>query len=645
MLAEVLAHLRSKGARWTLRVCGEGPQRGALEQRIREYGLDDAVHFEGYVEHGDRLLHHYRHADALVVPSRSEGVPQTIIEALALGLPVVCSDVGGTRATFGESVALVRPGDAGAIAECLYPPRARSRGAAAHGRRGPRHRRPPHDGGRGGKARRVSQSRGGMTPPRPLGRSIADAFAAQAVSATFTLVTAVVTMRVLGPHEYGVLAIVFGFATVAALLCDLGLSMAAARFAAERFESPGAVARVARDALAVKVVLAVIVATAIVALSDPIARALGAGGGVWALRLMAAAAGAQAIFASAIGTLNAVRRTRVSLAAVCAESVVESLGTGVAVLLAGTAAAAAAGRLTGYTAGALVSVVLMARALGLRRPGPRVVTTRALLGYAGAIAVVEGAFVVFTRIDSVLLGPLAGPTAAGQFDAVVRIATLLQYPGLAVAIALAPRFAGRVAAGDRALLGRTLGRLLLLQAALVIPVAVWFGSAAQLGLGGGYAACGVIALAMSPYLLLWGLAPILTMTASYAGLARRRVGAALVTVTVNVVLDLATDPAIRCRRGRDRDRRRFRRLRRHPRAPLPDDRPRAAERAPGGSLRRRDRGRRGRGLGCEHAAGSARAPAVGRGDAVRRPRVWTGRPPGHHCVDRPRAPCREGAVM
>lgn len=381
-----------------------------------------------------------------------------------------------------------------------------------------------------------------MTPPRPLGRSIADAFAAQAVSATFTLVTAVVTMRVLGPHEYGVLAIVFGFATVAALLCDLGLSMAAARFAAERFESPGAVARVARDALAVKVVLAVIVATAIVALSDPIARALGAGGGVWALRLMAAAAGAQAIFASAIGTLNAVRRTRVSLAAVCAESVVESLGTGVAVLLAGTAAAAAAGRLTGYTAGALVSVVLMARALGLRRPGPRVVTTRALLGYAGAIAVVEGAFVVFTRIDSVLLGPLAGPTAAGQFDAVVRIATLLQYPGLAVAIALAPRFAGRVAAGDRALLGRTLGRLLLLQAALVIPVAVWFGSAAQLGLGGGYAACGVIALAMSPYLLLWGLAPILTMTASYAGLARRRVGAALVTVAVNVVLDLALIP-------------------------------------------------------------------------------------------------------
>ncbi|MGH3073305.1 MAG: polysaccharide biosynthesis C-terminal domain-containing protein, partial [Gaiellales bacterium] len=76
----------------------------------------------------------------------------------------------------------------------------------------------------------------------------------------------------------------------------------------------------------------------------------------------------------------------------------------------------------------------------------------------------------------------------------------------------------------------------------MIPVAIWFGPAAQLGLGHGYAACGVVALAMSPYLLLWGLAPILTMTASYAGLARRRVGAALLTVTVNVVLDLALIP-------------------------------------------------------------------------------------------------------
>ncbi len=383
-----------------------------------------------------------------------------------------------------------------------------------------------------------------MTAGRPLHRRAGDVVAAQAVSAAFTLVTAVVTMRVLGPHEYGVYAIVFGFASIAALLCDLGLSMSAARFAAERVESRGAVARVARDALGLKIGLSAVVAVAIAILAVPIAHLLGASGGAWPLRLMATAAAAQAIFAGAIGTLNAVGRTRVSLVAVCVESVAESLGTGTAVLLAGTATAAAAGRLMGYAAGAAVSVVLMARALGLRRPGPRRVSPRDLLRYAGAIAVVQGAFVMFTRIDSVLLGPLAGPAAAGRFDAVVRIATLLQYPGLAIAIALAPRFAGTVTRADQALLGRALGRLLLLQAALVIPAAVWFGSAARLGLGSGYVACGPVAIAMSPYLLLWGLAPLLTMTVTYAGQAPGRIPAAVATVVVNVVLDLVLIPRL-----------------------------------------------------------------------------------------------------
>ncbi len=378
--------------------------------------------------------------------------------------------------------------------------------------------------------------------PPLLRRGIAEAFAAQAVSAGFTLVTAVVTMRLLGPHEYGVYAIVFGFATIAGLVCDLGLSMSAARFIAERFESRSAAARVARDALALKLVLSLVVAIAIVVESGPITHLLGAGAAAWPLRVMAVATAAQAIFASAIGTLNAVRRTRVSLAAVCVESLVESVATGAAVLLTGTATAAAAGRLAGYAAGALVAVVLMARTLGMQRPGPRVVSPRALLRYAGAVAVVEGAFVMFTRIDSVLLGPLAGPAAAGRFDAVVRIAGLMHYPGLAVAIALAPRFAGQVSGADRALLGRTLGYLVLLQSALVIPIAIWFGSAARFGLGGGYAACGTIALVMSPYLMLWGLAPLLTMTASYAGEARRRLPAAVATVIVNVVLDLILIP-------------------------------------------------------------------------------------------------------
>jgi glycosyltransferase involved in cell wall biosynthesis len=120
LLLDILARLRGDGMPWRLRVCGEGQLRGALEARARASGLQDAVVFDGYVPNGPELLHRYRHSDALIVPSRlGEGVPQTIVEALASGLPVVSSDVGGTKAAFGENVAFVAPGDVAAMAACV----------------------------------------------------------------------------------------------------------------------------------------------------------------------------------------------------------------------------------------------------------------------------------------------------------------------------------------------------------------------------------------------------------------------------------------------------------------------------------------------------------------------------------------------
>jgi glycosyltransferase involved in cell wall biosynthesis len=119
LLADVLARLREHGEPWRLRVCGEGPLREALETRLRRQGLDGAASFEGYVRHGVELLDRYRHADALVITSRSEGLPQTVVEAFAAGLPVVSSDVGGIRAAFGSAAATVPPGDARAAAACL----------------------------------------------------------------------------------------------------------------------------------------------------------------------------------------------------------------------------------------------------------------------------------------------------------------------------------------------------------------------------------------------------------------------------------------------------------------------------------------------------------------------------------------------
>jgi glycogen(starch) synthase len=76
----------------TLVVAGEGPCREQLESRVAEAGLDSAVRFLGHVAY-DRMPTIYRSADVLLLPSRAEGLPRTVLEALASGVPVVVSDL------------------------------------------------------------------------------------------------------------------------------------------------------------------------------------------------------------------------------------------------------------------------------------------------------------------------------------------------------------------------------------------------------------------------------------------------------------------------------------------------------------------------------------------------------------------------
>ncbi len=74
--------------------------------------------FAGSVAHG-RLGDWYRAADLTVLPSRSEGVPNVLLESLACGTPFVASRVGGVPALAPDPRALVPPGDAGALADAL----------------------------------------------------------------------------------------------------------------------------------------------------------------------------------------------------------------------------------------------------------------------------------------------------------------------------------------------------------------------------------------------------------------------------------------------------------------------------------------------------------------------------------------------
>lgn len=79
-----------------LYLCGEGPLREKLASLADEIGIADAVTFLGHVAY-DEMPAVYRHADAFVLPSRAEGVPRTVMEAMATDVPVVCSDLPQIR--------------------------------------------------------------------------------------------------------------------------------------------------------------------------------------------------------------------------------------------------------------------------------------------------------------------------------------------------------------------------------------------------------------------------------------------------------------------------------------------------------------------------------------------------------------------
>lgn len=119
-------------------LAGEGPLRGQLEERVRRLCLEQHVDLPGTREDLPALL---AAADAFVLPSRWEGLSIVLLEALALGVPTVTTDVpgSGTALLDGQEGWLVQPDDPAALARALVellddPRRARARGRAARAR-------------------------------------------------------------------------------------------------------------------------------------------------------------------------------------------------------------------------------------------------------------------------------------------------------------------------------------------------------------------------------------------------------------------------------------------------------------------------------------------------------------------------------
>lgn len=129
--------LRARGRRrpGTLVLLGDGPERGPLERRARDLGVGGAVRFAGATEDVAPWL---RAADAFVLPSRLEGLSVALLEAMACGLPVVATDVGGTGDAAGTGALLAPADDPAALARALslvLEDRARARALGAAARR------------------------------------------------------------------------------------------------------------------------------------------------------------------------------------------------------------------------------------------------------------------------------------------------------------------------------------------------------------------------------------------------------------------------------------------------------------------------------------------------------------------------------
>ncbi len=95
-----------------------GPEERALRKQMGTLGLHGAVHFAGYVL-DDTLAELYRRCRALVFPSLAEGFGLPIVEAMAAGAPVICSDRGAMAEVAGDAALTVEPTDAEALARAI----------------------------------------------------------------------------------------------------------------------------------------------------------------------------------------------------------------------------------------------------------------------------------------------------------------------------------------------------------------------------------------------------------------------------------------------------------------------------------------------------------------------------------------------
>jgi glycosyltransferase involved in cell wall biosynthesis len=120
LAVSAMAAIANQHPRLILVIAGDGPQRAALDAQVAAAGLAGRVVFAGRVAHED-IPAWYRSANLFVLPSEFDNSPNVALEAMASGLPVVATDVGGLRHYVrpGVNGELVPAGDAHALGAAI----------------------------------------------------------------------------------------------------------------------------------------------------------------------------------------------------------------------------------------------------------------------------------------------------------------------------------------------------------------------------------------------------------------------------------------------------------------------------------------------------------------------------------------------
>lgn len=116
ILLEAIASMKQLSASARFCIIGGGPGLTELKTRAKTIGIDSITHFAGPIPEARKYM---RAFDIFVLPSRKEGFPFVLLEAMQAGLPIITSDVGGNREAIGDAGIIVPTEDPESLSRAI----------------------------------------------------------------------------------------------------------------------------------------------------------------------------------------------------------------------------------------------------------------------------------------------------------------------------------------------------------------------------------------------------------------------------------------------------------------------------------------------------------------------------------------------